>query len=145
MVLTFFKKDFIYLFLEKGRDEEREGEKQQSVVLPLTHPLSLTWPATQACDVPWLGIELVTLWFAGQHSIHWATPARAGSYIFVTLIMTTYLTVSFHRKIHHFFLYKIVYKISEVSWTPYSQPVPDPGKEHLPIILIKCLVNSTLL
>ena len=27
--------------------------------------------------VPWLGIELVTLWFAGQNSIHWATPARA--------------------------------------------------------------------
>ena len=30
-----------------------------------------------ACrHVPWLGIKLVTLWFAGRHSIHWATPAR---------------------------------------------------------------------
>ena len=26
---------------------------------------------------PRLGIEQVALWFAGQHSIHWATPARA--------------------------------------------------------------------
>ena len=27
-------------------------------------------------DVPWLGIDLATLWFAGQHSIHWTSPAR---------------------------------------------------------------------
>ena len=27
--------------------------------------------------VPWLGIEPATLWFTGQCSIHWATPARA--------------------------------------------------------------------
>ena len=26
--------------------------------------------------VPWLGIKPMTLWFAGQHSVHWATPAR---------------------------------------------------------------------
>ena len=28
----FFKKDFIYLFLERGREGEREGEKPQCVV-----------------------------------------------------------------------------------------------------------------
>ena len=27
-----FKKDFIYLFLERGREGEREGEKHQCVV-----------------------------------------------------------------------------------------------------------------
>ena len=26
--------------------------------------------------MPWLRIELATFWFAGWHSIHWATPAR---------------------------------------------------------------------
>ena len=31
----------------------------------------------QPRHVPWLGIEPVTLWFTGWHSIHWATPARA--------------------------------------------------------------------
>ena len=36
----FFKEDFIYLLLERGR----EGEKY-----PLTWPLLGTWPATQAC------------------------------------------------------------------------------------------------
>ena len=31
----------------------------------------------QLRHVPWLGIKLVPLWFAGPCSIHWATPARA--------------------------------------------------------------------
>ena len=30
----------------------------------------------QPRHVPWLGIEPATLWFTGQLSIHWATPAR---------------------------------------------------------------------
>ena len=34
-------------------------------------------PSLQPRHVPWLGIEPATLWYTGQHSIHWATPARA--------------------------------------------------------------------
>ena len=34
-------------------------------------------PGPQPRHVPWLGTEPVPLWFAGQHSIHWAAPARA--------------------------------------------------------------------
>ena len=34
-------------------------------------------PFLQPRHVPWLGLEPVTLWFGGQCSIHWATPARA--------------------------------------------------------------------
>ena len=30
----------------------------------------------QSKHVPWPGIALVTLWFVGWHSIHWAAPAR---------------------------------------------------------------------
>ena len=33
-------------------------------------------PGPQPRHAPWLGIEPATLWFPGQHSIHWATPAR---------------------------------------------------------------------
>ena len=33
--------------------------------------------------VSWLGIQLATLWFAVQHSIHWATPAKAKFDIFL--------------------------------------------------------------
>ena len=34
-------------------------------------------PGPQPRHVPWPGIEPVTFRFTGQHSIHWATPARA--------------------------------------------------------------------
>ena len=43
--LSFFK-DFIYLFLETGREKE---ERNINVWLPFTHPLLGTWSATQAC------------------------------------------------------------------------------------------------
>ena len=47
----FFFEDFIYLFLESGREGEREGDKYQCVVaLRARPPPPLeTWPATQAC------------------------------------------------------------------------------------------------
>ena len=38
---------FIYLFLEKGREGERE--RNINVWLPLTHPILGSWPTTQAC------------------------------------------------------------------------------------------------
>ena len=43
-----FKKDFTY-FREGGREEEREGERNINVWLPLLRPPLRTWPATQAC------------------------------------------------------------------------------------------------
>ena len=58
----FFFLDFIYLFLERVERKEKERERNISVWLPLTCPLVGTWPRTS--DVPWLGIEPVTLWFA---------------------------------------------------------------------------------
>ena len=71
------KKDFIYLFLEKGEVREKERERNISVWLLLAHPLLGPWP--QPRYVPWLSIEPETLWFAGPHSIHWATPVSASS------------------------------------------------------------------
>ena len=69
---TIFKKDFIYLFLEKGEGKERE--KHQCVVASRAP----YWgPSPQPRHVPWLGIGLQILWFIGPHSIHWAIPARA--------------------------------------------------------------------
>ena len=67
-----FKKDFIYLFLERGEGKEKERERNINVWLPLTR-LLLWGPCLQPRHVPWLGIEPVTFWFP----IHWATPARA--------------------------------------------------------------------
>ena len=46
-----FLKDFIYLFLERGREGERE--RNINVWLPLTCPPPRTWPTTQACALDW--------------------------------------------------------------------------------------------
>ena len=51
-----------------GMEGGREGEKHQCVVASCESPTG-----NLACNpgmCPRLGIELVTLWFAGQHSIH---------------------------------------------------------------------------
>ena len=47
-VFSFFKKDFLNLFLERGREGEREVDKHQSEVASCTSPILGTWPATQA-------------------------------------------------------------------------------------------------
>ena len=79
--MSFFK-DFIYLFLDRGVGREKERERNINVWLPLVHSRG---PGPQPRHVPWLGIEPATLWFAGRHSINWATQARAACYIFVYL------------------------------------------------------------
>ena len=47
--VSFLKKDFIYLFLERGEGREKERERNINVWLPLACPLLGTWPTTQAC------------------------------------------------------------------------------------------------
>ena len=42
------------------------------------HYPPLPSPLVTVRHVPWQKIEPVTFWFPGQHSTHWATPARAG-------------------------------------------------------------------
>ena len=46
-VFFFFK--ILFIFRQRGREGEREGEKYQCVILPLTHPPLGTWLATQVC------------------------------------------------------------------------------------------------
>ena len=38
----------LFIFRERGKEGEREGEKHQCVVAP-SRPLLGTWPTTQAC------------------------------------------------------------------------------------------------
>ena len=76
-----FLKDFMYLFLERGEWREKDGKKPQCekerhwLVASSVYPDQ--GPNQHLRHVPWLGIKLATLWFAGLHSIHWATPAKA--------------------------------------------------------------------
>ena len=76
LLVSFFFKDFIYLFLERGEGKGKERERNINVRLPLTCPLT----GNLACNPGLclrLGIKPATLWFTGPHSIHWAMPARA--------------------------------------------------------------------
>ena len=68
VVFKYIFKDFIYLFLE--RQEERE--RNISVWLPLAYPLLGTWLATQACALTWnrTGDPHPLRRFTGQHLIH---------------------------------------------------------------------------
>ena len=43
------KKDFTYLFLDRGERREKERERNINVWLPLACPTLRTWPTTQAC------------------------------------------------------------------------------------------------
>ena len=61
----FFKR--LYLFLQRGREGEREGEKHQCVFASQIPQLG-TWPTTQAGALDWESNS--NLSFLGQHSIY---------------------------------------------------------------------------
>ena len=68
-------KDFIYLFLERGKGKKKEGEKQQCVVasrVPLTGDLAHNPGMCTDGESNWPPFG-----FASWCSTHWATPARA--------------------------------------------------------------------
>ena len=85
----FFLRFYLFTFRKRGRKGEREGEQHRCINwLPLSH--APNWgPGPQPRHMPWLGIELATFQFAGQHSIHWATPARAISHFIYKLWVGT--------------------------------------------------------
>ena len=64
---------YLFIFSQRGREGEREGEKHQCLVASCKPHTGK--PGLQPRHVPQLGIELATIWFAGQRSIHRATPA----------------------------------------------------------------------
>ena len=67
-IQIFFHTDFIYLFLERGREGQREGEKHQCVIA--SHRTLIGDLAHNPGMCLRLGIKPVTLWFTGQHSSH---------------------------------------------------------------------------
>ena len=85
--------------------EEKGGRKRGRETLMCGCHLSAPywWPGLQPRHVPWLGIEPVTLWFAGRHSIHWATPARADG--ISNVVMTIPATKSWHAHMVTFLWY----------------------------------------
>ena len=94
LIFRVFKKRF-YLFLDRWEGWEKERERNISMWLPLMCPLPGTGPTTQACA---LSGNQTNIWFAGQCSIHWATPARA-LFFFKLLVIRSgmnYSTATYH-------------------------------------------------
>ena len=75
-----FRKYFIYLLLERGREGEREGEKQP-LVAPHLDP-DQDEPTTQVCALK--GIEPMTFWCMGQCSSY-LSPAHQGCHHFLSI------------------------------------------------------------
>ena len=84
MRYLFFFLDFS-LFI--SREEKAEGKRGREI--SMCGHLSRTpnqEPSPQPRHVPRLGIELATLWFTVQHSLHWATPARVWDTVLYLLL-----------------------------------------------------------
>ena len=82
LIISNYKRKEFYLFILKILFiyfREGEGGRKRGRKTSMCSCLSCTpwWgPGLQPGHAARLGIEPVTLWFTGQHSIHWAIPAR---------------------------------------------------------------------
>ena len=73
-ILKYFL-NILFIYFREGKGGRKRGRETSMCGCLSCVP---RWgPGLQPRHVPWLGIELVPLWFAGQSSIHWATAARA--------------------------------------------------------------------
>ena len=52
LFMSFLLRYYLHI-LERGKGSTKKGERNINVCLPLAHPLSQTWPATQACALDW--------------------------------------------------------------------------------------------
>ena len=117
------------------------------------------WSATQA--VPWWGIEPATFWFSGQHSIHWATLAKAKAQfskdkllqkkwfwvhktIFVTFLYNSSRTLQnfnvYYLKSPPKYTYNNKNITNAVIWEP-SQTIMNRLFQHQDLILSGCSIN----
>ena len=70
---SFILKIYLFIFREWKGGRKRGGETSMCSCLLITP----YWgPGPKPRHVSWLGIQPATLWFTGQCSTHWATPAR---------------------------------------------------------------------
>ena len=75
----FFKRFYLFIFRQRSGGE-REGETAMCGCFLCTP----YWgPGPQPRHVSWLGIEVVTLWFAGCCPVHWATPGKRTVFVYI--------------------------------------------------------------
>ena len=138
----------MYLFRERGREGEREGEKhpceRETSISCLSH--TPNWgPGLQPRHVPWLGIEPVTFLFTAE-------PHQSGliCFLFVCLFWGFFEILFYFFLILIFYCYSIsqglfvlLYPLTS-SHIP-SHPLPYSYHQNLPVhnsvsVLLICLV-----
>ena len=115
LILLFF---FLIIFLNIlfnyfQRKGQGRREKHQLVAsrTPLTGYLTCN---PGMC--PWLGIELVTLWFTGLSSILGATPARANHFFLIFKYSCLHFpTTTFLRDLSILFHWSIIYSCTSIT------------------------------
>ena len=100
LLISFFFFKILFGFRREGREKERERNSNVSTFVRDTWISCLShapnWgPGLQPRHVPWPGIKLITFQFAGQSSIHWATPARVPFFIIFFILLILDLVCSF--------------------------------------------------
>ena len=117
--LSFFWPFSFFKILFNFRGERRK-KKERNINCFSQGP---SWGAgLQARHMPWPEIELVSFWFAGQSSVHWATPTRA---IFLSFSFLFF----FFLKRFYLFLDRGEGKEKEKErninvWLPLTLPLP---------------------
>ena len=71
--LFFFLRFCLFIFRE-GKKRRKRG--REIAMCSCLSPTPYWGPGPQPRHVSWLGMEPVTLWFTGWHSLHWTTPAK---------------------------------------------------------------------
>ena len=95
-----FKRFYLFIFRERGREGKREDEKHQCERETSFGYLSYVPPPgtkPQPRHVHWLVMNRATFRFGGQYPTHWATEVRAVNIYFLTVKMVKSGHQSKHR------------------------------------------------
>ena len=76
LLFLFFK--ILFICIERGREGEREGKKKHQCVVASHMPQTGDLAHNPGMCPEW-ELSQRPFWFASQHSVHWATEARAHS------------------------------------------------------------------
>ena len=89
--LSFFFPKILFIFRERGREGEREGEKhwcvRETSISCLSHAQPRTWPATQVCALTGNQTSDLLVW--GTMLNPWTTPARAKLFTLQALVSSS--------------------------------------------------------
>ena len=118
-VFFFFLRLHLFIFTERRKEggSERNIDVGERVISFLSR--APNWgPGLQPRHVPWLGIQLVTLWFAGLCLIHWATPAREHVCfnLKASLALSAFIPFPVHMNDDYFMFNSLIIRYQKIAY-----------------------------